>query len=371
MNLYHHKLLFLGLVALLFSTMESCRKEPPPVVPTSEIVAYDPTPYLLEPGELPPPQIAADNQLTVQGVKLGRMLFYEPLLSKDGSQSCSSCHLQSQAFSDTTTFSIGVDGLPGKRQAMAVFNMAWNNNEFFWDGRAHLLRDQSLLPIQDPLEMDESLANVIGKLEASSNYRDQFKRTFDSEVITEEKISLALEQFMNSIVSNRSKYDRYLAGTANLTANEERGRELFFAEYNPGFPMISGADCAHCHSGKNFENDRYMNNGLDDDSQFTDHGREDATANQNDRAKFKVPSLRNVEVTPPYMHDGRFRTLEEVVDHYNSGMRMSATVDPALIYPINNGGLQLSQQDKDDLVAFLKTLTDHQLLSNPKYSDPF
>lgn len=346
---------------------QSCKDDDP----SAPDVTFDGTPYTLSYGQFPPPSINADNTLTVQGVKLGRMLFYEKKLSKDGSQACASCHRQEHAFTDTTRFSVGVEGLNGKRQAMAIFNMAWHENEFFWDGRAHLLRDQSLLPIQDPLEMNESLQNVITKLSASQGYRDQFKRAFGSEEITSEKLSLAMEQFMNTLLSVDSPYDRSLKGEVTLTPSEERGRKLFFAEFNPGFPNLSGADCAHCHGGRNFENDLYINNGLDTDMDMKDIGRENVTKNASDKAKFKVVSLRNVEVTPPYMHDGRFKTLEEVVDHYNSGIHNSTTVDPALEYTRVSGGLKLDAQDKADLVAFLKTLTDEDLLTNPKYSSPF
>jgi len=331
-------------------------------------INHDETPYVMNIGDFPEPVISSDNPLTKQGVKLGRMLFYETKLSKDGSMSCASCHRQEHAFADTNTLSIGVEGLLGKRQAMAVFNMAWNTNEFFWDGRAHLLRDQSILPIQDELEMNETLENVISKLGAEQSYQDQFKRTFGSTEITSHKISLALEQFMNSIVSVDSKYDQYLRGDVTLTASEERGRELYFAEYNEFFPSTSGADCAHCHSPTNFSNNEYMNNGLD--AVITDNGREKVTLSSKDKGKMKVPSLRNIELTTPYMHDGRFITLEEVVNHYNSGLETSATLDPALANTMNTG-LMLDAQDKVDLVAFLKTLTDQTFLNNPEYSDPF
>jgi cytochrome c peroxidase len=358
-------------VAILFGAVmlwAGCENDSPPLPP--EPIPYDGTPYNLTYGDMPAPDIADDNELTVAKVQLGRMLFYETSLSLDGSMSCSSCHLQANAFSDPDRFSIGVDQLPGKRQAMAVFNLAWNTNEFFWDGRAHLLRDQSLLPIEDPLEMKESLASVVAKLKVQQKYLDQFSRAFGSEEITSLKMSLALENFMNSIVSVNSKYDQFLAGDATLSTSEERGRELFFAEYNPFFPAVSGADCQHCHSGKNFENDKYLNNGLDAEADWTDLGRFDVTGNSDDRAKFKVPSLRNVEVTPPYMHDGRFSTLEEVVEHYNSGIKASSTLDITL-ENTRASGLMLTAQDKVDLIAFLKTFTDEDLLTEPKYASPF
>lgn len=362
---------FIIFAILIYSCKKKEENESVEPIPVDEILSIDETPYILEYGNLPAPDIADDNELTIKGVELGRMLFYDTKLSKDGSMSCATCHIQENAFSDPERFSTGVEGLLGGRQAMAVFNMAWNTNEFFWDGRAHLLRDQSILPIQDPLEMNETLENVISKLTADQNYKDKFMLAFGSDEITSLNISLALEQFMNTIVSFDSKYDRFLVGSESLTDSEERGRVLFFAEYNPSFPATSGADCAHCHSGANFENDKYMNNGLDSDANISDDGRENASSNTNDKGKFKVTSLRNIEVTGPYMHDGRFTTLEEVIDHYNSGLSPSATIDQALEYTRTSGGLMLTQQDKDDLVAFLKTLTDNTMLTDEKFSDPF
>jgi cytochrome c peroxidase len=355
-------------VGFAFFGFQACKKD---ATTNAAAAEYDASPYTLEIGGLEPPTIATDNPLTQQGVALGRMLFYEQKLSKDGSQACASCHRQEHAFTDTAQFSIGVEKQRGNRQAMAIFNMAWHNNEFFWDGRSHLLRDQALKPIQDPLEMNETLENAIAKLKAEKQYRDQFLRAFGSEEITADKMALALEQFMNTIVSVESKYDRYLRGDITLSASEERGRQLFFEEFNPGFPSLSGADCAHCHTTKTFENDLYMNNGLDTDAEMQDVGRQSVTGNAADKAKFKVTSLRNIAVTQPYMHDGRFNTLEEVIEHYNSGIKPSSTVDPALEYTRVGGGLQLNSQDKDDLIAFLKTLTDDVLLSNPEYSSPF
>lgn len=354
-----------GLVALsIILTFFSCTEDDKPEPATL-------TPYTLEHEGLTSPNIAEDNPLTEEGVALGRMLFYEKLLSKDGTMSCASCHAQANAFADTARFSIGVEGLPGKRQAMAVFNMAWNDNEFFWDGRAHLLRDQALLPIQDPLEMNETLENVISKLNQNSDYQQRFEKVFKEAGITELTISLALEQFMNSIVSNKSKYDKFLAGQASLTTSEEKGRQLFFAAFDPSDPAGSGANCSICHGGPNFENDSYMSNGLDAENNITDAGRQEVTNNPYELGSFKVPSLRNIELTPPYMHDGRFATLEEVIDHYDSGVQFSSALNPTLESIQNNGGLMLSTQDKADLIAFLKTLTDPELITNPKYSDPF
>lgn len=355
----------LWMIAVLIITILSCNDDSPEPL----MAEYDSTPYVLRTGSLPVPDLPQDNLLTEQGVLLGKMLFFEERLSRDNSQSCASCHRQVDGFSDTARVSIGVEGLGGRRQAMPIFNMAWNTNGFFWDGRAELLRHQALLPIQDPLEMDETLDRVLDKLSADRSYKEQFIRAFGDEEISTDRIALALEQFMLSIVSLDSKYDRYLAGMEALTPSEDRGRELFFTEYNPFFPDDSGADCQHCHSGKNFENDQYLNNGLDADADFVDLGRAEVTKDPSDNAKFKVPSLRNVAVTAPYMHDGRFTTLEEVIDHYNSGLQPSSTIDPA-IEPSIGTGLLLTDDDKVDLINFLKTLTDQVYLNNPEYFSP-
>lgn len=364
MKIVYHSIIFL----LLSTFIMSCYTDDP--VPPIDPVKQDKTLYHLEHGSLPVPSLPEDNLLTNAGVELGRMLFYETLLSADNSQACADCHRIGDGFSDTTNFSIGIQELPGRRQSMAAFNMAWNSNGFFWDGRAELLRDQVILPIQDELELNESLDNVVQKLSDEKKYLDQFTRTFGTDEVTEEKLALALEQFLFSIVSYDSKYDKWKAGELELSASEERGRALFFTEYNQFFPEFSGADCAHCHGGANFENDRYMNNGLDEDDEFTDLGRFEATNKQVDKAKFKVPTLRNIALTPPYMHDGRFQTLEEVVDHYNDGLKSSSTMDPALQSTMGTG-LFLDDQDKSDLVDFLKTLTDESLSTNEKYMSPF
>jgi len=333
----------------------ACSSEP--TTTPDEPAVYDPTPYVFDPMGLPMPALPADNPLTVQKVKLGEMLFNEKMLSKDGSQSCASCHVKADAFSDIRRFSIGVEGLPGKRQAMPVFNMAWHRNGFFWDGRAPKLRDQSLRPIQDPLEMNETLTNAVAKLQSSKTYRDQFIRAFNTDTVTSEKMSLAMEAFMLTLVSANAKWDNVLKGTATFTTEEARGRDLFFRE-RQGLNDPVGAECFHCHGGPNFTNDRYINNGLDAEPDFTDLGRFDVSGYPEDKARFLTPSLRNIALTPPYMHDGRFATLEECIEHYDSGVKQSSTVDDALHFNLRPGGLGLSAQDKADLVAFLKALTD-------------
>lgn len=360
---YLHLIFLTALIAL---SIYSCKKEEVGVV-----AEYDGTEYVVQfkNNTLPNFPYPDDNPMTIRKVELGRHLFYDKSLSIDNTVSCATCHIQSDGFSDINQFSTGVNGGVGARQAMAIFNMAYNSNQFFWDGRANLLRDQSLMPIEDHLEMGETLENVINKLKTLPKYQVLFTQAFEDGEINTLNLSFALESFMNSIISEDSKYDRFLAGNEVLTDSEERGRVLFFGEYNEFFPDISGADCAHCHSGNNFENDLYMNNGLDTDAEFTDIGREAVTDDPNDRAKFKVTSLRNIAVTSPYMHDGRFNTLEEVIDHYNEGVKNSSTVDPALLGTTSTG-LMLDAQEKEDLINFLQALTDQTFLNNPEYKDP-
>lgn len=352
-------------LSILTALFFACKPDP-----VEEPAVYDPTPATVNLRDFPDPDFPADNKPTVQGVMLGRMLFYEKLLSKDGSQACADCHRQPDGFSDSLQFSVGVEKMNGKRQAMPVMNLAWHKNGMFWDGRAPLVRDQALKPIQDPLEMNESLANVVAKLQAEKKYRDQFIRAFGNDTITSDKIGRAIEQFEFTMISNNSKYDQFKRGEATLTDSEERGRGLFFTEFDPS-GVKKGAECFHCHATFNFTNDEYMNNGLDAAADQKDEGRMKVTLDPADKAKFKTPTLRNIARTAPYMHDGRFKTLEEVVDHYNIGVKDSPTADFLLQYNLQPGGLGLSAQDKADLVAFLKTLTDTEFLANPAFKTPF
>lgn len=353
------------ILLIVFVLINACDPKEPVEIPP----VLDTTPYDFSIGDFPTPLLPADNILTKAGVQLGRMLFYEKKLSKDLTQACADCHKQQDAFSDIRKFSIGIDGLAGDRQAMAVMNLAWHDNGFFWDGREATVRSQALQPIQNPIEMHETLPNVISKLAADKKYTDQFIRAFGDESVTSDRIALALEQFMLSLVSTESKYDLFLRGESTLSDAEERGRLLFFSEFDPT-GTNRGAECFHCHANANFTNSEYMNNGLDDEDEMNDTGRMKVTNNVADKGKFKVPSLRNIELTFPYMHDGRFATLEEVVDHYNTGVKNSPTLDFLLQYNLQPGGLGLTAIEKADLIAFLKTLSDASFLTNPNYAAP-
>lgn len=303
------------------------------------------------PAHFPQASWPQDNPLTAAGVALGQRLFQDTRLSINDTQSCASCHIATTAFTDPRRVSLGAEGQAGTRNAMPLFNLAWKPS-FFWDGRAPILRDQVLRPIQDPTEMHETLDHVVTKL---ADLAPEFEKAFGSQEITSDRIARALEQFLLTRISATSRMDRTLTHGEKLTEQEQRGFQLFFTESDPR-NGIRGADCFHCHGGAHFTNNQFLNNGLD--TAFADSGRSTVTGKASDQGKFMVPSLRNVALTAPYMHDGRFTTLEEVIDHYDHGLKSSATLDPNLAKHIPQGGLRLSPEDKSALVAFLKALTD-------------
>uniref|UniRef100_UPI001C8C9016 MbnP family protein n=2 Tax=Pelagicoccus albus TaxID=415222 RepID=UPI001C8C9016 len=294
---------------------------------------------------------------TMEGVALGKKLFEDPVLSSDGKVSCVSCHDRSHAFTDTKALSSGVGGRLGRRNSMPLFNLAWSKH-FFWDGRVSNLAEQALHPLVDPNEMGETLPSVISKLEADEEYVRGFEKAFGAEEIEPELIGLAIEQFLLTLVSQDSRFDRAMRGEVELTDQEKEGFSLFVTEHDPK-RGLRGADCFHCHGGSLFVSKEFANNGLGVDS--ADLGRFEASNKKMDTGSFKVPSLRNVAVTAPYMHDGRFASLEAVVEHYNSGVQRGAFLDPNLSkHPA--AGLQLTDNEKAALVAFLETLTDPQFI---------
>lgn len=325
---------------------------------------YVPTPYELDiPQGLPPmdPFIPADNPMTVEGVALGRKLFYDPLLSGDNTQSCSSCHLQEHGFGEPQQFSVGIDGSVGTRNAMSLINLGWNQFGFFWDGRAATLEDLVFEPVTNPIEMNTTWPEVEAKLNADQNYRQSFKEAYNIDQIDSVHVSKAISQFLRTLISGNSKFDRYYnQQIVQLSESELRGLILFNSE---------GADCFHCHGlGGLITDNKFHNNGLDVDFS-ADEGRYLVTGDDADKGRFRTPTLRNIELTAPYMHDGRFFTLEEVVGHYSEEVKQSATLDP-LMELVGNGGAQLTPQEKQDLIAFLKTFTDQEFVNNPEFSDP-
>jgi len=303
-----------------------------------------PTPYVVEvPERFPLMPIPSDNPMTVEGVALGRRLFFDPILSRDSTVSCASCHDPAVAFSDPRRVSLGVGGAAGTRNAMSLANIGWAPL-LFWDGRAASLEAQALLPVENPAEMGETWGNVVAKLRRHAAYPRLFEEVFGAGGVTREHVVKAIAQFERTLISAGSKFDRFLEAKADFTALEQAGFDLFFSERG---------DCFHCHSTRLFTDVRFHNNGLDLVSQ--DAGLAGVTGAPVDLGKFKTPSLRNVAYTAPYMHDGRFQTLEAVLDHYSEGVQPAETIDPLMRHGTRAA---LTPDEKVALIAFLKTLSD-------------
>ncbi len=301
------------------------------------------------PDDFPAVPVPADNALTAARVSLGKRLFYDTQLSRTQEVSCGSCHLADHAFSDPRPSSVGVEGRHGTRNAPSLVNVAYNTS-FFWDGGAPTLEQQAIAPIINPLEMDMKIGDVVARLEADPAYVDAFADAYDTRP-SPGALTKALAAFMRTIVSGESRYDRFVRGDRTaLTDSEQRGMAIFTGERG---------ECFHCHVGFNFTNNGFRNNNLY--AQYEDIGRARVTELDSDIGKFKVPTLRNVALTAPYMHDGSLATLEDVVDHYSSGGFQSATSDPT-IRPLN-----LTPDEKHDLVAFLIALTDETIATNPRF----
>ncbi len=345
------------MAVLMIMVISSCKEDSAPAPPGE---TYDPTPYELAiPQGFPDMQIPADNPMTVEGVELGRMLFYDPILSADNSQACASCHAPAFSFTDNgRQFSVGIDGFEGTRNAMPVINAGWMPT-LFWDGRRISLEDQALEPVPNPIEMHQSWTESASKLDAHAEYPDLFLKAFGTRTIDSTLVTKAIAQFERTLISSNTKYDRYLRGEAQLSQAESKGFEIFFTEKG---------DCFHCHTTILFTDNQFHNNGLS--TEFPDKGLYDVTGSENDIGKFKTPTLRNLEFTAPYMHDGRFQTLEEVIDFYSHGVQWSPTIDP-LMKKVGQGGIQLTEEEKQYLIAFLKTLTDTTFINNPDYANPF
>jgi cytochrome c peroxidase len=305
------------------------------------------------PAGFPPPELPADNPLTEEGIELGRRLFGDRRLSARDTQSCATCHRAELAFSDGRALSTGADGKTGTRNSMPLFNLAWSPS-YAWDGSKPRLRDQALAALTSAVEMHGEPKMVEATLGRDPRVRADFAAAFGTPEVTLERIGRALEQFMLTLVAADSKFDRALRGEAELSADEKRGFELFSTEFDPARGK-RGADCFHCHGGALFTDFGFRDNGLG--ATHGDAARAGVTGRATDAGKFKTPSLRNVALTAPYMHDGRLGTLEEVVAHYDHGVSRSATLDPNLAkHP--DAGLQLTTDEQRALVAFLRTLTD-------------
>lgn len=290
-----------------------------------------------------------NNAVSNERFYLGRKLFYDPRLSRDSTISCGSCHQAFAAFAHADhDLSHGVDGLLGIRNSPPIFNMNWHTS-FFWDGGVNHLESQPISPIQNPVEMDETLPSIISKIQADEKYRQMFKDAWGSEEVTSQRIFKSLAQFMGLIVSDNSKYDQYKRGETILTSSELAGMKVY--EEN----------CASCHKAPLFTDFSFRSNGLPPTAQ-NDTGRIRITRSDTDRYRFKIPTLRNLAYTGPFMHDGRFRTLDEVLDHYATGIQQLSNLDPFL-----KNGIQLTAQQRSDLLAFLNTLNDEKLVSDTRF----
>ncbi|OIN59742.1 cytochrome-c peroxidase [Arsenicibacter rosenii] len=309
--------------------------------------------------------IPADNPTTEEGVYLGRLLFYDPLLSHTGTISCATCHRQERAFTDGRPKSIGVNGQPTSRNAMSLTNLLWVR-QLFWDGRAGSLEEQAIMPIHHAGEMGMKPGEAARRIQHVPLYTQQFKQVFGTDSLTDTLIGKAIAQFERTLISASSRYDRYLAGKAALTEAESRGMALFMQAPDPA-RGIRGGNCAHCHGGPKLYQELFHNNGLD--RHITDTGREAVTGMSLDRGRFRVPTLRNIALTGPYMHDGRFTTLDQVIDHYSDHVQAGPNLSRELTAR-QAGGLRLTAADKADLKAFLLTFTDSTFIRNPAFTRP-
>ena len=294
----------------------------------------------------------ADNALTEERARLGRRLFYEPALSRTRDVSCGSCHAQQYGFADPHPVSAGVDDLQGTRNAPSLSNLAWSRH-FFWDGRAASLEEQAGKPIENPVEMDLSLDDAVARLSEQASYVRDFGVAYD-DAVTADNLRRALASFVRTLVSGHSPYDEHLAGDdANFSPAAARGEGLFFGER---------AQCFHCHTEGALTNDGFFNDGSYLDG--GDEGRKLITERTGDLGKFKVPGLRNIVVTAPYMHDGSVPTLREVIERYAAGGLGHPSTDPQIT------AFTLSPDELEDLLAFFDALTDPEFLSDPRFAAP-
>lgn len=382
-----HHLLGLAIGSTVFFT--ACQPDPIPGGPGTSgnltDIPYAPQPYtIVKPANFLQIPIPANNSMTYDGVQLGRRLFYDAILSKDSSMSCASCHLAKGSFTDNLAFSKGVDGIAGRRSSMSLLNIAYATR-LFWDGRSSSLEDQALLPVEDPIEMHAMWPQVVEKLQSHAVYPTLFRKAFgisSTDEISKELAAKALAQFERILISSgESRYDKLVRGEGEFTEEELDGKIMFFDDAGNFGVNLPDAQCFHCHGGEGFTTGNFFNNGLDSVASlndFLDKGRGEVTRLTDDNGKFRAPGLRNIALTAPYMHDGRFQTLEEVLDHYSHngfGVPNEAPLVRQVGYPIPGtnpvrySGLTADQ--KSAIVAFLHTLTDSEFVNNPDIQSPF
>ncbi len=332
-------------------------------------IAYEPRDYpLVTPRSFGPLPESPDNPMTYDGVQLGRHLFYDPILSSDSSQSCSSCHKPEFAFTDGKAFSTGVTGQTGTRSSMSLLNVAYFTKGMFWDGRSATLETQALEPVENPIELHDSWPNVEKKLRKHPKYPELFRKAFgisSKSEITRDLAAKAMAQFQKILLTGgNSRYVKQLNGETFFDPDEQDGMEMYF-NTNPALP---DAQCGHCHTAPTFSSSDYFNNGLDSAGKpedFKDPGRGAVTGIPLDYGRFKATTLFNWHLTAPYMHDGRFATIEEVMDHYTLHVKQAPNLDP------NVANLKLNTRQRNKVIAFLKTLIDTSYLQNPDIFSPF
>lgn len=340
-----------GTYLILIISLLSCSVDPEIIPSLSEEEVKE----IVPPGWPQPNYNFSNNTLSRDGFILGRALFYEPMLSADNTISCGSCHQQNVAFVHAGhALSHGINGLLGTRNAPPLQNLNWSSS-FMWDGGVLHLENQPLAPITNPVEMNETIANILAKLRASSKYRSLFAKAFGDDSITTHRFLKALAQFQGLLYSYNSKYDMHYRGEAggSFNSSQQNGYNLFKQK------------CASCHTEPLFTDFSFRSNGLPENVFLKDSGRMHITGDPADRFRFKVPSLRNIALTAPYMHDGRFQSLDEVLDHYDHGITNLVNLDPLL-----SNGIQLTPQERNDLKNFLFTLTDYEFINDPKFKDP-
>ncbi|HMU14032.1 MAG: cytochrome-c peroxidase [Bacteroidetes bacterium] len=306
-----------------------------------------------------PQHEAPGNPLTFEGIALGRRLFHDVLLSDDYTQSCATCHKQANGFSDPAQFSTGTNGAHGTRNAMAVINLGWDGR-FFWDGRRNTLEEQAHDPVTNPIEMRNTWPEVVARLQAHADYPGLFERAFGTPDIDSNKVVMAIAQFERTLLSFNSRFDRlrYMGDSSALNEQEYRGLDIFMRD----------GHCVDCHTEPLFSDPGMRNTGLE--LIAVDSGLAAITGNPADIGKFKVPTLRNIAQSAPYMHDGRFATLEEVVNFYAHDVQITLPNLDGHMDPWRFGLVNLSPQNEADLVAFLHTLTDTAFLTNPALGPP-
>lgn len=364
------------LLIIVMIIVASCKKDDPNSdVPLFDLqgIAYNPTSHsIVSPPLFPQMEIPADNPTTKEGIILGRFLFYDPILSRDSSISCATCHKQELAFTDGLAKSIGIDGRIGKRSAMSLANIGFANRGLFWEGRVSSLEMQALHPVEDPNEMDEKWPNVIRKLQLHSGYPEMFRKAFgikNNKEITNEMVAKALSQFQRTLISADSKFDKFIrAEILDLTNDEFEGYSMYIESAQGVLP---DAECDHCHKATIglYALDNFFNNGLlTPEEENQTNTRFNFSGFESDKGKFRAVTLRNIAVTAPYMHDGRIPDLDGVLDHYTSGGQDNPRKDP-LISDLKR--TNLNEDHKRKVKLFLLTLTDSTFLNNPEFSNPF